>query len=178
MPNEAWGAPAAVEHHRSRLVVAIAIVTGALAVAGFGLAVSAGDDGDASERRADAGRAAPAAERDRARGARSVPLRPVAEGRGRGTLRLIDDGERLLVSVRGLEPPGAGLYVVWLYRSVDDAVAIGGSARTAFRLNARLPRGAARYGALDISLEPRDGNDAHAGDSVLRAPLGPLRAAG
>ncbi len=65
-----------------------------------------------------------------------------------------------------------------LYRSVDDAVAIGGSERTSFRLNAPLPRRAAHYPALDISLEPRDGNDAHGGKSVLRAPLRPLRPAG
>ena len=174
MPNDAWGAPSGDDPRRMRLVVAIAFATAALAAGGLALAVTAGEDDSASLPAAANSEATPAGDRAAAV-PREVRLRPVAGGRGAGTAQLREDGERLLLSVRGLQPPGGGIYVVWLYRAVDDAVPIGGSARTSFGLDARLPGNAARYTALDISLEPRDGNDAHAGDSVLRAPLGPLR---
>lgn len=177
MPQEAWVAPSGDDPRRSRLIVGIAFVTAALAAAGLVLAALAGEDERAAQRSAGAARqATPAA--DRSPGAPRARLRPVAGGRGQGTVRLLEDGKRLLVSARGLQPPGRDIYVVWLYGAVDDAVAIGGSERTSFRLNARLPGNAGRYPAVDVSLEPRDANDSHAGDSVLRAPLARLRAAG
>ena len=199
MPAEAWGAgsgaragsaagtapatsPAGARPgvDRWRATLRTAIVIAAMAAIGVAVVASSRDGAFTAAEPRGSGRDSAATPADRPRQAARAELKPVANGRGRGVVRLVPQGprERLLVSVRGLEPPGAGTYVVWLYRAVDDAKAIGGSALGSFRLSAPLPRNAARYRALDISLEPRDGNELHGGGSVLRAPLAPLRAGG
>ena len=164
---------------RARSRARIAISSAALAAGAVAVVATGANEERGSERRASAPGPLPTRAERPARVARTA-LQPVASARGAGVVRLVGEGahRRLLLSARGLAPPGRGTYVVWLYHTVDDAVAIGSAARPSFRLNVRLPASAARYPALDVSLEPRDRNEAHGGLSVLRAPLAPLRAAG
>ena len=79
------------------------------------------------------------------------------------------------MSLRGLPPSEPGqFYELWLLNSVDDMVALGTfsvPASGAVDVTVPLPADAGRFGALDLSLEPDDGDPAHSTISVLRAPL-------
>jgi len=157
------------DRRRAKLLAGLA--TGAI-VAAVLIVAGPGHEDNTSEPRGKARDPGPARTEPTVRGPRSE-LKPIAGGEGRGVVQVLKAGarRRLLVSVSGLAPPGPGTYVVWLYRGVDDAKPIGAFEGGSLRLDARLPSDAGRYPALDISLEPRDANEAHGGDSVLRAPL-------
>jgi len=109
-------------------------------------------------------------------GGRVVALAPLEDGEsGTGTATLAGDGDRAAVSLRGLPPSEPGqFYELWLLNSVDDMVALGSfsiPASGALDVTVPLPADAGRFGALDLSLEPDDGDPAHSTISVLRAPL-------
>ena len=187
MPDGAWrGDSAALEppdedgsagrRRRPALLTALAVVILAAVIAA---ALSAGEDGGGQPDRATAPFGEPG---DPARPSATAPkgprvgLQAVTAGPGDGTARLVRrrSERRLLLRVRGLPSPRRGGYVVWLYNTVGVARSIGGSQRGSFRLDARLPKGASRYRAIDISLEAADGIRAHGGDSVLRVSLARL----
>ena len=78
-------------------------------------------------------------------------------------------------SSAGSQPSNGGdFYELWLLNSPDDLVSLG-----SFRVPASgdvdvtvpLPADPDRFAALDVSVEPPDGNPAHSSRSVLRAPL-------
>jgi anti-sigma-K factor RskA len=112
-------------------------------------------------------------------GGRAVALAPVAPlGAGaQGTARFETSRGRAVVHLAGLRPSRAGdFYELWLLNSPSDLVSLG-----SFRVPASgevdvtvpVPADPARFSALDLSLEPPDGNPAHSKRSVLRAPLKP-----
>jgi hypothetical protein len=110
--------------------------------------------------------------RDReAVGGRTVALGPPAAGPASGQARMRGDGDDQLMTMtaRNLPRPAAGAYYeVWL---VDDA-------GRPFPVGVLAPDGegvwslpadiAARYRAIDVTLEPADGNPAMSGRTVLR----------
>ena len=104
------------------------------------------------------------------------PVDPVGgSAHGTATILARDGGARF--TLRGLKPTAnGGFYELWLMNSADDLVSLG-----SFRVPASgkadvtvpLPADPDGFAALDISAEPADGNPAHSGRSVLRAPLKP-----
>ncbi len=104
---------------------------------------------------------------------RAERFEAVGAGEGSGTARITgaDDRRVLHVSVRGLPRPAEGGYVIWLYDSISKARPLTGSRRGTFTLRQPLPPGFARYGFLDVSREPADGNLSHGGRSILRVAL-------
>jgi hypothetical protein len=102
---------------------------------------------------------------------RAVPLTPLGSGNAKGSASISDDKLKLRAS--GLPDAQGGVYTVWLYDSIIDAKRLTDMrGRTA---TATLPRDARGYEFLDVSLEPRDGNANHSGQSVLRIELKELR---
>jgi Anti-sigma-K factor rskA len=88
---------------------------------------------------------------------------------GTATLR----GDRLTLRLRNLPDPDGGVYTVWLYDSIIDADRLADvRGRTA---RAKLPKDTKGFEFIDVSLEPRDGNPNHSGQSVLRIPLKKLQ---
>ena len=79
------------------------------------------------------------------------------------------------MKLRGLPPSEPGqFYELWLLNTVDDMVALGSFSVPAsgeLDVTVPLPADAGRFAALDLSLEPDDGDPAHSTISVLRAPL-------
>ena len=159
----AAGPPRARSRRRRALVLrpfpaaALAAVLLALGV-GTGLLLGGGDD-------------------DGAGGGRQLALQPVEPlgGSASGTATLASDGSRATVRVTGLPPSARGeFYELWLLNSPDDLVSLG-----SFRVPASgeadvtipLPGDPADFAALDLSIEPPDGDPGHSSRSVLRAPL-------
>jgi hypothetical protein len=114
---------------------------------------------------------------DGAGGGRQLALQPVEPlgGSASGTATLASDGSRATVRVTGLPPSARGeFYELWLLNSPDDLVSLG-----SFRVPASgeadvtipLPGDPADFAALDLSIEPPDGDPGHSSRSVLRAPL-------
>jgi hypothetical protein len=102
-----------------------------------------------------------------------VKLAPAAGAtKARASARI--EGDRLELRVRGLPPSGGG-YTLWLYDSVAEAAPVARFRIRDAKITARLPEDFERYRYLDLSLEPRDGNPNHSGESVLRVPLERLR---
>lgn len=100
------------------------------------------------------------------------PTRLTALGSGDATGTVTVDGGRLEMTVRDLADPGGSTYTVWLYDSVIDAEQL--TTVKDGKVQAKLPNNADEFEFLDVSLEPRDGNDNHSGQSVLRVPLSKL----
>jgi anti-sigma-K factor RskA len=82
---------------------------------------------------------------------------------------------RVRVDLRALRPDRGGAYhELWLLPAAGDPVPVG-----RFRAGAdgravaefRLPAEPDRFAYLDVSVEPDDGDPAHSGRSVLRAPV-------
>lgn len=150
---------------RRRALVLRPLVAGGLAVVLLALGVGAGlllggdDDG-----------AAPG---------RVLALDPVEPlgGDASGTATLSTQDGRATVEVRGLEPSARGdFYELWLLNSPDDLVSLGSfrvPASGAADVSVPLPGDPDDFAALDVSVEPPDGNPAHSSRSVLRAPLAP-----
>jgi anti-sigma-K factor RskA len=103
-----------------------------------------------------------------------APVEPADDG-AEGTATLASTGSRATVRLRGLPPSEPGqFYELWLLNTVEDMVALGSfsvPASGAIDVTVPLPGDAGRFAALDLSVEPDDGDPAHSTVSVLRAPL-------
>jgi anti-sigma-K factor RskA len=103
-----------------------------------------------------------------------APVEPQDAG-AQGTATLASTGERATVRLRGLTPSEPGqFYELWLLNTVDDMIALGSfsvPSSGAIDVTVPLPGDAGRFSALDLSVEPDDGDPAHSTVSVLRAPL-------
>jgi anti-sigma-K factor RskA len=89
-----------------------------------------------------------------------------------GKARLAADGGMNL-DVKGLPaPPGQDFYEVWLFDPPSGRMLAVGvlppTGKGSYSLPASLEDS---YSAVEISLEPNDGNPAHSKVSVLRGPL-------
>ena len=102
------------------------------------------------------------------------PVEPLG-GDAHGTATLSAQDGRATVQLRGLTPNADGdFYELWLLNSPDDLVSLG-----SFRVPASgdldvtvpLPGDPDAFAALDLSIEPGDGDPGHSSRSVLRAPL-------
>ena len=104
-----------------------------------------------------------------------VPVEPGQDDGAEGTATLAGNGDQAIVKLRGLPPSEPGqFYELWLLNTVDDMVALGSFSVPAsgeLDVTVPLPADAGRFAALDLSLEPDDGDPAHSTISVLRAPL-------
>lgn len=100
-----------------------------------------------------------------------------AKRRPAGIVILVRRGNSLELNIQaaGLPPSTRReVYEVWLYNDRRDLRSLGGQvtdARGDFVGIARLPREAGRFRFVEISREALDGNPAHSGRSILRAPL-------
>jgi hypothetical protein len=176
----AWVALAALSLAAVLAVVALASGGGsgeeARPAANPGERRPAADAGDRPPARKPAGaRAAPPRRAPAARRARFERVSVGARG-ARGTIEL--RGDRLHVELRGLPPLRRGeRYEVWLYdsvmraRSLATARGSGGRRPPGIGFTALAPPRRARWDAVDVSREPRDGNPNHSGASVVRARL-------
>jgi hypothetical protein len=108
--------------------------------------------------------------------AKPVPLTVInrAAAGATATAALAQGGKRLELNVKGLPDPGASSYQVWLYDNVIESRSLSSARDTSFGLDLRLPANASHFTYVDISLEPRDGNPNHSGESFLRVPLAKL----
>ena len=83
-------------------------------------------------------------------------------------------GDRLEVDVSGLPASqGGDRYELWLLNSPDDLVSLGSfrvGESGAASVQVPLPVPPEQFAFIDVSVEPGDGNPAHSGNSVLRAP--------
>jgi hypothetical protein len=79
---------------------------------------------------------------------------------------------RLVMTVRGLPPPGGDRYELWLYNSIIDSVPLGQLSGETGQLTVALPSDYRRFRWLDISRQPA-GAAHHSGVSILRTATGP-----
>jgi len=105
-----------------------------------------------------------------------APVEPLG-GAARGTATISTQDGRANVQVSGLRPSADGdFYELWLLNSPDDLVSLGSfrvPASGEVDVSVPLPGNPDDFAALDVSVEPPDGNPAHSSRSVLRAPLKP-----
>jgi hypothetical protein len=76
---------------------------------------------------------------------------------------------RLTLTLRNLPPANGGTYTLWLFDNVIDAQELKTVKNG--KATVKLPKDADQYEFLDVSVEPKDGNPNHSGQSVLRVPL-------
>jgi hypothetical protein len=159
------------KRRRSRLPLLLILLVAAVAAGVIALA-----SGGSDEKKAPAEPSSQAAGKPAKASGPRVALTTLPGGPSgtSGTAALASGGKRLLVDVKGLPDPQGGAYQVWLYNSVIDAVSLVKVPSTSIKLDLRLPAKAHRYQAVDISLEPNDGNPNHSGQSVVRVPLSKL----
>ena len=104
------------------------------------------------------------------------PVEPLG-GDASGTATISTNDGRATVKVRGLKPSERGdFYELWLLNSPNDLVSLGSfhvPASGEVDVTVPLPANPDDFAALDVSVEPPDGNPAHSSRSVLRAPLAP-----
>jgi anti-sigma-K factor RskA len=116
-------------------------------------------------------------DRDDGAGGRAVVLAPVAPlgGGAHGTARFAAQDSEAKLHLTGLRPSRDGdFYELWLLNSPKDLVSLGSfkvPASGTVDVTVPLPGDPARFAALDLSVESGDGDPAHSGRSVLRAPL-------
>lgn len=162
LPRHAWlpGARRAASPRggqlRQRWLAAAAVVLVAAGVLG-GLVVGRASDGGKASSRAIALHPVPG----------GVPV-----GGAVGEARLAANGGMTL-SVNGLpKPPGQDFYEIWLYDPPSGRMLAVGVLPPTGKGNYSLPRTVENgYGAVEISLEPNDGNPAHSMLSVLRGQM-------
>ena len=84
-----------------------------------------------------------------------------------------DAGTSVVVDATGLPPAGDADYEVWLLDPSDGRLQSLGVLRADGTADLPVPDGVAleTYTAVDVSVEPRDGDPGHSGDSVLRGAL-------
>jgi anti-sigma factor RsiW len=88
-----------------------------------------------------------------------------AEARMRGA----GDGQVMTMTARDLpRPPAGAFYEVWLVGGPGEAFPVGVLAPDGKGIWSLPADVAVRYRAIDVSLEPADGDPAHSGRSVLR----------
>jgi anti-sigma-K factor RskA len=79
------------------------------------------------------------------------------------------------VRVTGLPPSRGGrFYELWLLGAEGELVSLGSfrvPASGEADISVPLPADPGRFAALDVSVEPADGDPGHSKRSVLRAPL-------
>ncbi len=146
------GIPEEAGPRRRRFLLALLVAVVAAGVVALVLAVASGGGGSSGSS-----------------GSRSLSLRALpgqAEGPRAGG-SLAGDGS-LRLDVRGLK---RGTYELWLFNSIVDARPVARLRGPSVRLAVRLPASRSRYGYLDLSFEPDDGNPSHSGQSVLRVAL-------
>ncbi len=168
---------------KSPLPVLLALLAvAAIVAAALLITRGSGDDTASPPNRAPA----PAARQPAAKQNKAAPAAPSdgpkvklasptgAAGTASATARLTDGGKRLVLTATSLPDPGTGSYQVWLFNSVIDARSIGSARGRDLQVDLKLPARASRYSSVDVSVEPRDGNPNHSGQSVLRVPLSKL----
>ena len=167
--------PAATSRRRSWLPIVLPILL-LLAVVAFIIAAGSGDDGDgqASKPPAEQQQSTQATAPDTTpKPEEPKPTKLTALGSGSATgTAAVDDGG-LTMTLRNLPDASGGTYTVWLYNSVIDAKQIGTVKNG--KVDAKLPDNADKYEFVDVSVEPKDGNPNHSGQSVLRVPLRKLQ---
>jgi anti-sigma-K factor RskA len=103
-----------------------------------------------------------------------APLEPLGDGAS-GQVTFPSGGGQAEVDLAGLPPSRDGeFYELWLLNSADDLVSLGSFSVPAsgqLHVSVPLPAGSERFAAIDLSVEPPDGNPAHSSRSLLRAPL-------
>jgi anti-sigma-K factor RskA len=103
----------------------------------------------------------------------SAPLSALGSVQATGRVVLAGGAERsLVVDTSGL-PQADGFYEVWLLDLDQGRMVALGALDDTGRGRLTVPDGVrlGDYPAVDVSLEPDDGDPAHSGDSVLRGPL-------
>jgi anti-sigma-K factor RskA len=135
------------------LLVAAAVVTGAVVGAGAVAVLQDRNDGEALT---------------------TVALDPLAgnDASGRAEVVVRDDGSRVLEVDLDAPPLDDGYYEVWLIEtSVEGMVTLGvaQAGTNTFELPAGLDLG--RFPLVDVSVEPLDGDPTHSGVSVARGEL-------
>ncbi len=113
----------------------------------------------------------------------AVELRPLEGEQGIGLVTLFSQAGApgIVIEAADLEPTDkAQAYQVWLYNSDKDAVGIG-AAQTdeqgRLAASGALPTDFVNYKFIDVSREPIDDDDAHSGESVLRAKVADIQTA-
>lgn len=148
-PRRAWWSPG-----RAALAGAFAAV---LVAAGIGIGIGlGGEDGESAN-------------------ARSVDLAPLeADGSvASGVLTLEGGGSEAELTVDGLPESGSGYYELWLLDDDGETVSLGSfkvGADGKATASVSLPVDPENYRSFDVSIESDDGDPAHSGNSVLRAP--------
>jgi len=104
------------------------------------------------------------------------PVEPLG-GKASGSATISAAEGRAKVHLSGLPPSEEGdFYELWLLNSPEDLVSLGSfevPASGEVDVTVPLPGDPAAFAALDVSVEPPDGDPAHSSRSVLRAPLAP-----
>jgi anti-sigma-K factor RskA/sigma-70-like protein len=165
-------APRRAKRPDRRLLIAgacIALVAACVAVAVWPIGLLTGDDAPEDTRSGNA----------QARNLGAVQMTAVngvSRATHRGGMAITAQGDRrqLVVSAQLPRTRGQQVYEVWLYNDRRSARSLGGGPtdnRGAFQGTAALPADYRDYRYIDISLEQRDGNAAHSGDSVLRGRI-------
>jgi hypothetical protein len=108
--------------------------------------------------------------------ATTIALTPVGPGGGeaRGELTVAGGaGETARLKVSGLPPNGEDYYEAWLLgdRGLVSLGAFRVGEDEGATVELQLPVDPERYGSIDVSLEPDDGDPAHSTDSVLRGTV-------
>jgi anti-sigma-K factor RskA len=84
-------------------------------------------------------------------------------------MRGAGDGQVMTMTARDLpRPPAGAYYEVWLVGDAGEAFPVGVLAPDGEGIWSLPADVAARYRAIDVSLEPADGDPSHSGRSVLR----------
>jgi anti-sigma-K factor RskA len=110
---------------------------------------------------------------DPGREERRVALDPLPGGEGEAVL-VEREGGRVRLVARGLAPDARGFHELWLLPAEGDPVPVGrfrAGADGRAEVTLRLPADPRRFEVYDVSVEPDDGDPAHSGRSVLRAPV-------
>jgi len=156
------------------------IIAGALAAGVVAIVLAIVLIGGGGEERERASRPTAGGNQSQARLVGQARLDAVGGGDAEGVAVIAERGGRfqLLVQARGLEPAGRGVaYEVWLYRSPDEAVSLGGQVtdnRGTLQGAGPLRPNFRSYRYIDISREKVDRNPKHSGRSVLRVSVSDL----
>ena len=168
LPAEAWqpadpppltvGPPRPRERRRLTLrpAIALACALALLAVGGLAGWLIAGEESPDAPGRSQA-----------------VALEPLeGGGNAQGRASLVD-GERVTLTVSGLEPTADGsFYELWLLGADNELVGLGSfpvDESGSTTITVPLPVDPSGF-LFDVSREPPDGDPGHSGDSVLRGP--------
>jgi anti-sigma-K factor RskA len=109
-------------------------------------------------------------DRDTGRGQTVALAAPAAGGASaQARMRGAGDGQVMTMTARDLpRPPAGAYYEVWLVGDAGEAFPVGVLAPDGEGIWSLPADVAARYRAIDVSLEPADGDPSHSGRSVLR----------